>query len=437
MHGLDELATSWLRRSGASVQMALRTLGFGARGPLRRLLSAAGRAQELRIADAQKLAQDLREVMGRYKGVMMKAGQMMGYLDLIDLPEAARKILAELQQTSTPMTPEVIERVFREEHGAPPRELFAEWDPVPMAMASIGQVHRARLEDGTEVVVKVQYPEIENAMRSDLRNITLVALLMDPLAGEIGTKEAAREIQKRFLEECDYLLEAEHQERFRALFAQDPEVTVPRVIREKSSRRTLTSVFVDGARFNEFTSTADQPRKNQAGRTIFRFVFTSIFTHRQYNCDPHPGNYLFPPHKVAFLDFGCVRSFEPEFVRTWKALIRSVSNDDRAAFKEALCRLGLVSEKKHFDFDYHFEVGRYLYRPWLTPGPFRYTKAYVEESIKLIVTDNPNKFVTRLPPEFVFVNRLQWGLNSILAALEAEANWSEIMRPLVAEDPAP
>jgi predicted unusual protein kinase regulating ubiquinone biosynthesis (AarF/ABC1/UbiB family) len=183
-----------------------------------------------------------------------------------------------------------------------------------------------------------------------------------------------------------------------------------------------------------FVRNASKARRDAAGRIIFRLVFTSIFRHHRFNCDPHPGNYLFGHDKVYFLDFGCVRQFEPRFIELWRGLMRSVLENDEGAHRTYLDALHISprpERRKAFDYGYHMKVSRYLYRPWLTDEPFRYTPEYVKRSFGLLVSRNPNAMHMRLPTEFVFVNRLQWGLNSVLAALGAEARWREILLPLL------
>jgi predicted unusual protein kinase regulating ubiquinone biosynthesis (AarF/ABC1/UbiB family) len=200
----------------------------------------------------------------------------------------------------------------------------------------------------------------------------------------------------------------------------------------------LTTDLVDGRRFQAFCDDSTQEQRNQAGAVISKFAFKSIFKYHAFNCDPHPGNYLFTRDgRVAFLDFGCVKAFEPEFVERWKRMIRSVLEQNHAAFKEAILALQLVPNPSKFDFEYHFKVMLYLYRPWLRDKPFRYTREYAAESTKVLVTENPNQFQTNIPRDFVFVNRLQWGLNSVLARLSAEANWRQSFLPLIYEPGQP
>jgi len=431
---LEELVTSWVRRSGGVAKLALGTLGT--RGAAIKLLIRGEGLHDLPASDLDEIAEEVVEFLARHKSAMMKVGQMLSYVDFVELSPAVRERLGSLQATSTPMSPEVIAAVVRSELGDIPQRVFARWSARPFAAASIGQVHRARLHDGTAVAVKVQYPGIETATRNDLRNASMLAAVLQPVSGEIEPQIVAREIRARLLEECDYELEAANQTQFREWFAADPEISVPRVVPDVSSKRVITTTLSEGRTWAEFAE-ADQAEKNRAGLIIFRMVFTSIFRHHSFNADPHPGNYLFRDGVVDFLDFGCVRRFPAEFVRRWRGLMRAVLEGDAYAHRVYLDSLRLTPEKERrgaFDYDYHMEISQYLYRPWLTDEPFAYTHDYVMESFKRLVQDNPNRSQLRLPAEFVFVNRLQWGLNSVLAALNAENRWRDVMLPLIYGD---
>jgi predicted unusual protein kinase regulating ubiquinone biosynthesis (AarF/ABC1/UbiB family) len=236
------------------------------------------------------------------------------------------------------------------------------------------------------------------------------------LVGELGA---------RILEECDYAKEAENQREFARLFAADDEVHVPAVIDERSSRRVLTTELVDAMRFADFIATASQEAKDRAGAIIQRTCVSSLFRYGVFNGDPHPGNYLFQPDgRVTFLDFGCVRRFDRKFIETWKALGRCIVAGDRASFPERYRAVGLVGNAKAFDYDHQWMAIRHLYRPFIEKDPFfTYTDAYVRKTYDLFLFDNPNDRRTGMPPEFLLLNRITFGLDAVLAKLGATAPW--------------
>ncbi len=378
-------------------------------------------------AKAVAAANRLLDELDGMKGLLMKFGQMASYLEG-SMPPAAQQVLSRLQAQSTPMAFDAIEAVVRAELDLEVDAAFEDFQRAPFAAASIGQVHRARFEGG-DVAVKVQYPEIRDALRSDLKTVGLISKL-GMAFGPISGGELAKELSERITEECDYRVEAKNQTLFAALYADLDGASVPAVVPARSSERVITSVLDPGMSFDAFL---EQPQsvRDRAGALIFEACFRSIFVNAIYNADPHPGNYLFAEDgSVTFLDFGCVKRFETEFIDIWKGVARSVIDDDRARFERLF--LGMVGKARGFDFDYQWEVMRYLYAPFLAEdGTFAYTHEYVAESWDCLVWKNPNKLKLGMPRDWLFLNRLQWGLNSVLAMLGATGPWSTIWRAAV------
>lgn len=378
-------------------------------------------------AEAVRRAEQLVQQMGSLKGLVMKVGQMASYLPGA-MPPAAQKILSELQSSALAMEPDVIAQEIERELGKPPEELFDAFERTPFAAASIGQVHRARL-DGREVVVKVQYPGIEDVIRSDLKTVGTLATL-----SSVGTKvsgsELADELRARLLEECDYRIEARNQRVFARTLREVDGARVPDVVAERSARRVLTSTFAEGRRFGRFVEHATQDERDRAGARVYEGCFRPLFRHGLFNADPHPGNYLFADDShVTFLDFGCARTFDAGFIDRWKALALCVTDRDRPRFPDRLAALSFASlSDKKFDWDAQWEAMGVLYRPMRDPE-FRFTGAFVRETYDALMFKNPNKMRIGMPPEWLFLNRLQWGIFAILADLGAgpgiHAIWRE------------
>ncbi len=389
---------------------------------------AALASTEAAIASAKKLVAK----MGKLKGLAMKAGQIASYMPGA-LPPAAQQVLAELQASSTPMSFARIDDVLTSELGKSGRELFDAIDERPFAAASIGQVHRAT-HAGVSVAVKVQYPGVEDAIRNDLRMVSVIARLSS-VGSPIDGAALSAELRDRLLEECDYTREADNQRLFASLLASVDGARVPSVIVAHSSRRVLTSAFADGV---PLVAIADQPTRDRAGQIIFRACFELLFRRCIYNADPHPGNYLVDADgSVTFLDFGCVRRFEPDMIRTWKRMALSILDNDRHGFQTGFRALGFVGREKKFDWDYQWNAMRMLYRPFLEPG-YRYDPADVTKSFGVQMFDNPNRTRIAMPPAWLFLNRLQWGLNAVLAQLGAAGPWGTTIRELLTAelDPA-
>jgi predicted unusual protein kinase regulating ubiquinone biosynthesis (AarF/ABC1/UbiB family) len=197
------------------------------------------------------------ELLGRSKGALMKAGQITSYVPFgTAVPPENRAVfqaaLARLQASAPPMDAELAAGVVREELGAPLETVFAEFCPRPLAAASIGQVHAARLVDGRTVAVKVQYPGVAQAIRDDLRNAELLAVFFQLLRSvvpgltRLDPREIAQEISDRIVEELDYRLEAASQQLFADAYRGHPFICVPEIIAELSTRRVLTQELAEG-----------------------------------------------------------------------------------------------------------------------------------------------------------------------------------------------
>ncbi|MEM6992791.1 MAG: AarF/ABC1/UbiB kinase family protein [Myxococcota bacterium] len=420
---LRQLARGFRKRTLTTAKLATK-VGLKA---MKRQLAGAGAEPgapqpDEDLSSAHKLVDEL----GALKGLMMKFGQIASYMPGAMSPKAQR-VLAKLQAHTTAMEWDTVAEVLASELGRTPDDAFESLSHEPFAAASIGQVHRATL-DGKAVAVKIQYPGIEEVLAEDLRSAKVMARV-STLGMAIDGKSLVAEMRARILEECDYELEARSQEAFRTLFDPLPGASVPATVASHSTRRVLTSVLDPGAGFQSFIGDAPQAAKDRAGAIIFSTCFRCIFSHCIYNADPHPGNYLLSPDgDVTFLDFGCVRHFDPTMIDWWRRVAKATLAGDKAGFIRDYPQLGFVPKPDKFDWDHQWNMMQYLYRPFLTDGPFTYTDSYVRESYGLMIFDNPNRFRTAMPPEWVFLNRLQWGLNSILAALGSTARFCDLYR---------
>lgn len=427
---LEEIATGFRSRTLKTARLLTKS-GFSL--AKRNLIGVASAAadDERQVQAAEKLVRELDGL----KGLMMKFGQMASYLDS-SLPPRAQQVLAKLQSQSQPMTPEVASAVIESELGDVPEKVFDSFEATPFAAASIGQVHRA-IYRGQSVAVKVQYPGITEALESDLKMVGRFArlgLLLTTLDG----KALADELRDRVIEECNYKQEAANQMLFHHKFACDPHRGVPKVIADRSTSRVLTSEFQEGRRFQEFASEASQSDRSRAGETIFETCFSSIFRDCVFNADPHPGNYLFGVGgEVSFLDFGCIKWFDSELIDQWKAVARSLLADDKAAFARAFTETGMVAKPKGFDWDYQWQAMDFLYKPFKSKVPTVYRADFVAKANAQMMFDNPNKMKITLPKDWLFVNRLQFGLLSLLSQLGAEADWGGMFRAAVESETRP
>src|SRR5262245_6118951 len=308
----------------------------------RRTFANAGRRVELDRSFELRTADQVAQALGNMKGAFMKLGQMASYLDT-GLPDHVRQALQGLQQDAPPMSPDLAAAVVEQELGASPDRLFLEWDPTPIAAASIGQVHRAITTAGRAVAVKVQYPGVDEAIRSDLDSAGLIFGAMGMALSGFEPGPLVDEIRARVVEGLDYANEARNQQLFADFYRGHPFIHVPDVVMSLSTPRVLTTELAEGVRFDEMTAW-DQDERNQAAEAIYRFVFRSLYRLQAFNGDPHPGNYLFRPGgRVTFLDFGLVKHFTPADIQLFGDMIRAMVNDrDTARYREIVERIGML-----------------------------------------------------------------------------------------------
>jgi predicted unusual protein kinase regulating ubiquinone biosynthesis (AarF/ABC1/UbiB family) len=416
------------------VSRGLTAVRLAARGGARyaanapRLFASAGEhRQQLRDDLAQRTAQDVADTLGTMKGVLMKIGQLASYVD-DGLAPPARRVLGRLQDSVPPMTPELAAGVIAAELGGPPEEVFAQWDPLPIAAASIGQVHRAITTDGRAVAVKVQYPGIAQTIAADLGNVSLLRSLLRMAAPNQDVNELIAELTERIGEELDYLWEAESQRQFAAYFDGHPTITVPRIIDELSTARVITSELSTGARYREMLGWS-QEEKDLAAETIYRFTFRSLYELRAFNGDPHPGNYLFQPGgQVTFLDFGLVKHFTPAEIDPLAQMIQALCvNDDPEGFRRAMEGAGFLDPGAPIPTDQIVAHMELFYASIRTPGRKTMTGEYASAVARRYVDfKSPLAAYAKIPRSYVIVQRINLGVFSILAEMNATADWRAI-----------
>lgn len=437
-----------IRRAAPLVGLVARTAGEEV---LDRLRHRAGRSAEPNERDSHaadryaRNAERYVELMGRSKGVLMKAGQMMSFMSLSGtVPEDQRRLFQEalgrLQADAPPMAPELAAEVIHEELGQTPDRIFAEFDPEPLAAASIGQVHRAVTNDGREVAVKVQYPGVDQAIRDDLKNSELLATFFSllkaivPGLAQVDFRAMAEEVTTRMTEELDYLHEADNQRFFADSYRAHPYIHVPEIVGELTTRRVLTQEFVEGMCWSEAVKTDDQELKDTWGEAIWRFSLGSLRRIRAFNADPHPGNYLFHPDgKVTFVDFGCVRFFTEQWLHRLQALVRAMIDKDAERLRQLWIEAGAIGADG--------PNAQELYAWWAesmdmvtAAQPYTITTEQVADGLRRFYSPvGPSASVVRsiaCPPEFVFLSRIDTGLMSVLGELHATNDWVSLTKEL-------
>jgi predicted unusual protein kinase regulating ubiquinone biosynthesis (AarF/ABC1/UbiB family) len=402
--------------------------------------SAEERIETRHLETALKIASTL----GEMKGAAMKLGQLASFIDIEFLPDEYREIYQEQLaglRTSAPAMPwervvKVLESEYREQRLD---ELFEAIESEAFAAASIGQVHRATLHDGRTVAVKVQYPDVAEALESDLQNMGMIVRLGKALAPGLDPKAIAAEIRERVMEELDYEYEAQNQRSFARAYRGHPFIYVPDVLTRLSRRRVLVTEYVEGMGFEE-VKRLDKEERDRFGEIVFRFSFGSIYHLQHFNADPHPGNYiLMNDGRVAFLDFGMTKRLDPEQIELEQRAVDAAARRDPGALRAALHDLGFVKNPSKLDCERLLEHvlvvgGWYLEDREVEISPRRVMK--VIES-----TSDPRSEYFDLmrresvPAEELMGRRMETGVLAVLGQLRARRNWHRIMREWVYADP--
>ncbi len=366
--------------------------------------------------------------LGNLKGMAMKAGQLLSYLD-VSVPEELRTALSALQTHSPPMPFERVIEIVDQELGAQAAILRAQMEPGPVAAASIGQVHRAKLPDGTAVAVKVQYPGIEAALAADFGPAAVGTSFIKLLVPGANVDDIVQEVRRAVLEECDYQREALQQQRFASLYAGHTTLLVPEVHPAFSSKRVLTTTWMPGIRFDELLAQGpDQAQRDRVGQALFEFYVGSVFRHGLYNWDPHPGNYVFQADgRVAMLDYGSTREFERTFVQKLARLTEALHLGTKHALHDALLGLGMIREGEDYDFDSAHALVRSFYGPMLQDEVVAIGQG-ASLSLRSVFEGKRELLKLHLPRELLFILRIRLGLMSVLARLGARANWYQLER---------
>jgi predicted unusual protein kinase regulating ubiquinone biosynthesis (AarF/ABC1/UbiB family) len=418
---------------------ATRYAGTAAANVVRSEERAQERLETRHLETALKMA----SVLGEMKGAAMKIGQMASFIDADFLPPEYREIyqdqLSKLRTRAPAMPWEKVARVLEEEYDESPERVFASIEEEAFAAASIGQVHRATLRDGTKVAVKVQYPGIADALESDMANAGILVRLAKLLAPGLDAKAVASELRERVLEELDYEYEAQNQRAFARAYEGHPFIFVPKVHSRLSRRRVLVSDYVEGRDFEEVKH-LDQDERDIFGEIVFRFCFGSIYHLQHFNADTHPGNYLLMEDgRVAFLDFGMTKKLTPQQIQLEQRAVDAAARDDPEALRVALHDLGFVNDPRKVDAERLMEHVRMVGGWYLQEGEVRISPKRVMKMIE--VTSDPRSdfydLVRKesLPADELMGRRMETGLLAVLAQLRATANWHRIMREWVYADP--
>jgi predicted unusual protein kinase regulating ubiquinone biosynthesis (AarF/ABC1/UbiB family) len=388
-------------------------------------------------------AEQIVEALGTMKGAAMKVGQVLSFLDLGMVPEDYReefqKKLAALRDAAPTVTFTQMRKVIEEDLGETLSGVFEDFDETPVAAASIGQVYHARLHDGRDVAVKVQYPGVAAAVRADMANLGLILRLMKRIAPGLDPQTIGEEIRSRVGEELDYELEASNQRSLARIYRGHPFIMIPDVITSLSHERIMVSEYVHGTGFEELKK-YPQEERNRLGEMIYRFYFGSMYRHGQFSGDPHPGNsMLLRDGRMAFFDFGLFKRMPPGAVELEININRAIIEGDSEAIMRLGTEVGFFKDPKKFNPDRvlaHFRAAT----SWYTCD--RQIELIPEYATQVLIdmSDPRSEYFGYLrhesaPPDYIFGLRMQVLTLAVIAQLHAEGNFNRIAREWFYGDP--
>ncbi len=418
------LSTGLATRSAQISGLATRTAGRRAALALKGVVAGKERREKMEAAYHIKTAQEASAMMGQMKGVFMKLGQIVSFANDA-LPEEAKATLKTLQKDAPAMAFPLVRDVVERELGESLEQRFRSFDEVPLASASIGQVHRAVLHDGRQVVLKVQYPGVDEAIESDLRFTDGLASLISTFHKNADAKAIVAELKERLIEEVDYRKELANQQLFYAIWDGHPLIRIPRPHPEHSTKRVLCQEFVAGLTFDDFRAAATLEETRAAALVLNDFVFDSMHLFEAFNGDPHPGNYIFHEDGgITFIDFGCVKRFSGEFLPQVRAMNRAIVAGDRERFDELILAMGIILPGRKYPRDMVWEFFQYHSAPFREDREFEFNADYIAEAREVMRPGQLSKL--NLPPDLIFFNRITFGLNAIFEQLGASANWHRL-----------
>lgn len=391
--------------------------------------------EEQKNASRSKLFQDIglqiADTLGEMKGAVMKVGQIASQYKDIFPPEVA-KAISKLQRQAPAMPFAEIKAQVEKELGKPLAQIFKSFDEQPFAAASIGQVHKAVLPNGQQVVVKVQYPGVEEACESDLKQVRLALRLMGVLKIDRKLQEKLfQEIQDSLDNELNYEIEAQNLDVARAFHsALDSKIIIPQVYSDYSSRHILTLSLEMGESI-ETASTWSQETRNELGRRLFRAIGQEIFFLKRFHCDPHPGNFAFREDgSVIVYDYGGVKTLSPDVVSHFKQLINAARQHDIALMEQHLDALQSLNELGKFPVELYEQWLEVLMRPLTTQYDFAENSAH-HDGVELIKPSLKYWDVFKPSPDTLMVNRTVSGHYWNLIHLKVNDNLNDLFDELV------
>lgn len=357
-------------------------------------------------SNAERLAAGL----CRMRGAALKVGQMLSIQDESMVPPQLAAILKRVRDQADVMPQRQLNSVLVTELGEDWRSKLHEFESVPIAAASIGQVHRALLHDGRSVAMKIQYPGVARSIRSDISNLKRLITVMNFLPKSLYLDDTMKAAEEELTRECDYQAEAVYQTRFRQYVRDDPNFHVPNVVTDLSTRHILTTELIEGIAIDRLADSEsfDQETRNRVGLLLLRLCLRELFEFRFMQTDPNWSNFLYDPKRdvVNLIDFGACRDYNKGFVDEYLRMVHACAERDRQGVIDSSIRLGfLTGDESRAMLDAHVEAGFIVGEPFAAQGNYDFANARIAERVSKLAGVMLKSRLTPPPKEAYTLHR--------------------------------
>jgi predicted unusual protein kinase regulating ubiquinone biosynthesis (AarF/ABC1/UbiB family) len=387
--------------------------------------------------DRSAHAEDLKVILGGLKGPLMKVAQFLSTVPDA-LPAEYALELAQLQANAPPMGWNFVRRRMASELGPDWQSRFASFDREASAAASLGQVHRAVLHDGTRVACKLQYPDMPSTVEADLKQLKLAMAVYHRMDNAIQQDEIYKEMKERLREELDYEREAAQMRLYGLMLKDQPGVHVPLPLPEYSTKRLLTMTWLDGRPLMQrLGEDPPQDERNRIAEALFRAWYVPFYRYGVIHGDPHLGNYQVTPEGgLNLLDYGAIRVFPAKFVSGVIALFEAVRDGDDDKAHAAYETWGFVDLSRE-TMNVLNMWARFLYEPLIEDRVRKIQDTndplYGREVAEKVHAGLQRTGGVKPPREFLLMDRSAIGLGGVFVRLRAELNWSRMFQDLIAD----
>lgn len=383
-----------------------------------------------------QMAEKIVKVLGELKGPWMKIGQYMSLHDTYN-DDDFFQAFSSLQYESPSMSYYFTKMQIEKELGKSPDFIFKSFSRKPIGAASIGQVHEAYLKSGEKVAVKVQYPDMDKIIKSDLTTLKISLMPLKVfLKGRLDP--IIDEVEGVLVNELDYSKEAQNIDKFREFHKGNPHIVIPEYYKELSSKKVLTMKFIEGSPFEQTIkeNNLTLEERNKIGQIMIRSLLNQLFNHRMIHADPHPGNFLLiDKETIGMLDFGCIKTFDENFISVYRGLIKSIIAKDSKGVRKGYVNLGFVNEDETDKLDALEEFSEFMALPYRDKDNFDLAEnMHKLKEGQVEFKKMSDKVGFRVPKDFIYLNRTLFGIGMILFKMRVNLNfYNEIESYLFSE----